>query len=53
MDAFDDLVVDLENLGDIMDDERKALHLLSSLPSSYHNLSWILLHWDKKIITYS
>ena len=35
IDAFNDLVVDLQNLGKDLSDERHALHLLSSLPSSY------------------
>ena len=35
VDAFNDLVVDLRNLGEELSDERQALHLLSSLPSSY------------------
>ena len=39
LDAFNDLVVDLENLGEDLSDERKALHLLNSLPSSYQSLS--------------
>ncbi|CAM6106785.1 unnamed protein product [Calypogeia fissa] len=52
IDAFNDLVVDLENLGEDLSDERKTLHLLSSLPASYQSLSRILLHRDKKTITY-
>lgn len=52
IDAFNDLVVDLENLGEDLSDERKALHLLSSLPTSYQSLSRVLLHRDKKTITY-
>lgn len=52
LDAFNDLVVDLENLGEELSDERKALQLLSSLPTSYKSLSRVLLHRDKKSITY-
>ena len=53
IDAFNDLVVDLQNLGEELSDERKALHLLSSLPPSYKNLSQVLLHRDRKTITYN
>jgi len=53
IDAFNDLVVDLMNLGEELSDERKALHLLSSLPSSYQSLSRVLLHRDRKTITYN
>jgi hypothetical protein len=53
IEAFNDLVVDLENLGEDLGDERKALHLLSSLPSSYQDLSRVLLHRDRKTITYN
>lgn len=53
IDAFNDLVVDLMNLGEELSDEQKALHLLSSLPTSYQSLSWVLLHSDKKTITYN
>jgi hypothetical protein len=53
VDAFNDLVVDLANLGEDLSDERKALHLLSSLPTSYQSLSRVLLHRDRKTITYN
>ena len=39
VDSFNDLVIDLQNLGEDLSDERKALHLLSSLPTSYQSLS--------------
>lgn len=52
IDAFSDLVIDLQNLGEVISDERKALHLLSSLPPSYQSLSRVLLHRDKLTITY-
>jgi hypothetical protein len=51
IDAFNDLVIDLQNLGEELSDERQALHLLSSLPASYQSLSCMLLHRDKKTIT--
>ena len=51
LETFNDLVVDLENLGEDLSDERKALHLLNSLPSSYQSLSRVLLYRDKKTIT--
>ena len=53
IDGFNDLVVDLQNLGEDLSDERQALHLLSSLPSSYQSLSRVLLHRDRKTITYN
>src|SRR5450759_1681266 len=53
IDAFNDLVIDLQNLGEDLSDERKALHMLSSLPSSYQSLSRVLLHRDRKTITYN
>jgi len=53
IDGFNDLVIDLQNLGEELSDERKTLHLLSSLPSFYQSLSHILLHRDKKTITYN
>ena len=53
IDAFNDLVVDLRNLGEDLSDERMALHLLSSLPTSYQSLSRVLLHRDRKTITYN
>ena len=52
IEAFNNLVVDLQNLGEDLTDERKALHLLSSLPMSYQSLSRVLLHRDRKTITY-
>src|SRR5450759_2679350 len=52
IDAFNDLVIDLQNLEEDLNDERKALHLLSSLPTSYQSLSRVLLHRDMKTITY-
>ncbi len=51
IDAFNDLVIDLQNLGEELSNERQALHLLSSLPASYESLSRVLLHSDKKTIT--
>ena len=53
IDAFNDLAVDLVNLGEDLSDERKALHLLSSLPSSFQSLTRVLIHGDKKAITYN
>src|SRR5450759_1699105 len=53
IDAFNDLVINLQNLGEDLSDERKALHMLSSLPTSYQSLSRMLLHRDKKTITYN
>ena len=53
IDAFNDLVVTLSNLGEELSDERKALHLLSSLTTSYQSLSRVLLHRDKSTITYN
>lgn len=38
LDEFDNLVVDLSNLGKKVEDEDKALLLLSSLPPSYQGL---------------
>ena len=52
IDSFNNLVVDLQNLGEDLSDERKALHLLSSLPASYQSLSRVLLHRDRDTITY-
>ena len=52
IDSFNNLVVDLQNLGEELSDERKALHLLSSLPASYQSLSRVLLHRDCMTITY-
>ena len=53
IEAFNDMVVDLENLGEILEEERKAITLLGSLPQSYWSLSRTLLHRDKKTITYN
>lgn len=53
IDAFNDLAVDLVNLGEDLSDERKALHLLSSLPPSFQSLTRVLIHGDKKAITYN
>ena len=53
IDAFNDLVIDLHNLGEDLSDERQALHLLSSLPTSYQSLSRVLLHPDRKTISYN
>lgn len=53
IDAFKNLVVDLQNLGEELSDERKAFSLLSSLPPSYKNLSEVLLHQDRNTITYN
>ncbi|OAE18143.1 hypothetical protein AXG93_406s1100 [Marchantia polymorpha subsp. ruderalis] len=53
IDAFNDLLVDLLNLGEDLSDEKKSLQLLSSLPASYHTLSRLLLHRDKESITYN
>ncbi|CAM6128327.1 unnamed protein product [Calypogeia fissa] len=53
IEAFDDLVVDLENLGEVLSEERKAIHLLDTLPPSYLSLSLVLLDCDKKTITYN
>ena len=52
IEAFNNLMVDLQNLGEDLTDERKALHLLSSLPMSYQSMSRVLLHRDRKTITY-
>ena len=51
VEIFNDLVIDLQNLGENLSDERKALHLLSSLPASYQSLSRVLLHCDCDTIT--
>ncbi|OAE35568.1 hypothetical protein AXG93_2841s1010 [Marchantia polymorpha subsp. ruderalis] len=53
IDAFNDLLVDLLNLGEDLSDEKKSLLLLSSLLASYHTLSRVLLHRDKESITYN
>ena len=53
IDAFNDLVVTLSNLGEDLTDERKTLHLLSSLTMNYQSLSRVLLHRDKSTITYN
>ncbi|OAE21676.1 hypothetical protein AXG93_4170s1170 [Marchantia polymorpha subsp. ruderalis] len=53
IDTFNDLVLDLQNLGEELSDERKSLHLLSSLPPSYKNLSQVFLYRDRKTITYN
>ncbi|OAE25076.1 hypothetical protein AXG93_1163s1110 [Marchantia polymorpha subsp. ruderalis] len=53
IDAFNDLLMDLLNLGANLSDEKKSFQFLSSLPSSYHILSRVLLHRDKKSITYN
>jgi hypothetical protein len=52
IDAFNNLVVNLINLGEDLSDERKALHLLISL-SSFQSLTRVLIHGDKKTITYN
>ena len=44
---------DLQNLGENLSDERKALHLLSSLLASYQSLSRVLLHCDCETISYN
>ncbi|OAE32785.1 hypothetical protein AXG93_374s1120 [Marchantia polymorpha subsp. ruderalis] len=53
IDAFNDFLVDLLNLGEDLNDEKAALQLLSSLSSSYHTQSRVLLHRDKESITYN
>jgi hypothetical protein len=53
IDKFNDMVVDLENLGEDMGEERKAINLLGSLPLSYLSLSRVILHRDRKHITYN
>jgi hypothetical protein len=53
IDSFNDLAIDLQNLGEDLTDERRAFYLLSSLPVSYQLLSRVLLHSDRKIITYN
>ncbi len=53
IDRYDDLVTDMINLGEDMSDERKALHLIAFLPSSYDTLSLVLIHRDKTTITYN
>lgn len=53
IDAFNNLLVDLLNLGEDLSDEKKTLQLLSSLPASYHTLFRVLLHRDKESITYN
>jgi hypothetical protein len=35
IDSFNDLAIDLQNLGEDLTNEKKALYLLSSLPVSY------------------
>ena len=52
LDEFDSLVVDLSNLGKAMEDEDKALLLLSSLPPSYQGLKQVLLYRNLKTISY-
>lgn len=42
--GFNDLIVDLENLGEDLSYEQKAIQLLSSLRTSYQSLSQVLLH---------
>jgi hypothetical protein len=53
IDLFNDLAIDLQNLGEDLIEERKAFHLLSSLPESYQSLSRVLLQSDRKTITYN
>ncbi|OAE22275.1 hypothetical protein AXG93_3491s1160 [Marchantia polymorpha subsp. ruderalis] len=53
IDVFNDLVLELQSLDEELSDERKTLHLLSSLPLSYKKLSQVLLHQDIRTITYN
>jgi hypothetical protein len=53
IDAFIDLAIDLVDLGKDLSDERKTFHLLSSLPSSFWSFTRMLIHGDKKAITYN
>jgi hypothetical protein len=52
IDEFEDLVRDLENMGESIDNERKALQLLISLPISYQSLSRVILNKSKNDFTY-
>lgn len=47
--AFNQLVVDLLNLGVKFEDEDLALILLSSLPTEYEHLETIILHRKEKV----
>lgn len=53
IEAFNDLAVDLVNMGETLTDERKALHLLSSLPASYQSLTRVLLFRNPDTISYN
>jgi hypothetical protein len=45
--------MDLVNLGKDLSDKHKALHLLNSLPLFFQSLTRVLIHRDKKTITYN
>jgi hypothetical protein len=51
--SFNDLAIDLQNLGEDLTNEQKALYLLNSLHVSYESLSRDFLHSDRKTITYN
>lgn len=53
IDVFNDLLIDLFNLGEDLSDEKKTWQLLSSLSASCHTLSRVLLHREKESITYN
>jgi hypothetical protein len=53
IDVFNDLAVDLVNIGEDLSHERKAFHLLSSLLSFFQSLTRVLIHDDKKAIIYN
>ena len=52
IDEYEDLVRDLENMGESIENERKALQLLISLPLSYQSLSRVILNKSKNEFTY-
>ena len=53
IDRFEALTRDMEDLGESLTDERRALYLLASLPRSYDTLNIVLIHRDKTTLSYS
>lgn len=53
IDKFSDLVVDIQNVGEDILNEKKSLHFISSLTLSHQTLSRVLLHRDRTTISYN
>ncbi|OAE23484.1 hypothetical protein AXG93_285s1420 [Marchantia polymorpha subsp. ruderalis] len=51
--GYNDLLVDLQRMGEELSDIKKVMHLLHSLAPSYQTLITILLHRDNKAVTYN